>query len=54
LQYAKEFVEKYVDEKNILTRLGELVDDEKRERVKKILKNEVVKKLSIQIASMRD
>jgi predicted nucleotidyltransferase component of viral defense system len=54
LRYAKEFIEKYADEKNILARLGELVDDKKRDWVKKNLKNEVVKQLSIQVASMRD
>ncbi len=54
LKYAKKFIEKYVDEKNILARLGELVDDEKREWVKTNLKNEVLKYLTIEIESRRE
>ncbi|MCK5320782.1 hypothetical protein KAJ61_05360 [Candidatus Parcubacteria bacterium] len=40
---------KSLNETNILARLGELVDDEKREWVKKNLKNEVLKQLAIEI-----
>ncbi len=54
LQYAKEFIEKYADEKNILARLGELVDDEKREWVKENLKREAIKQLAIEIEARRD
>lgn len=49
LQYASDFIEKYVNETNILDRLGELVDDEKRRWVKKNLKNKVLTQLAIQI-----
>ena len=49
LQEAIKFIEKYFDETNILDRIGELVDDEKRELVKKNLKNEVLKQLAVEI-----
>ncbi len=49
LQEAVKFIKKYSNETNILARLGELVDDEKREWVKKNLKNEVLKQLAIEI-----
>lgn len=49
LKYAIKFIERNVDEKNILNRLGELVGDEKREWIKNNLKNEVIKELSMQI-----
>ena len=49
LQEAIKFIEKYSNETNILDRIGELVDDEKREWVKKNLKNEVLKQLAIEI-----
>jgi len=49
LQYSIDFIEKNVNEKNILARLGELVDDQKREWIRKNLKKEVIKELAIQI-----
>ena len=49
LQEAVRFIEKFSNEANILDRIGELVDDEKREWVKKNLKNEVLKQLAIEI-----
>ena len=51
LKYAAKFVQKHVDEKNILARLGELVDDEQREWIKNNLKSEVLKYLAIEIKS---
>ncbi len=49
LKYAKDFIEKYSDKTNILDRLGELVDDDKREWVKNNLKKEVLKQIEIHI-----
>ncbi len=54
LQEVLNFIEKYSDETNVLARLGELVDDEKRQWIKENLKNEVIKKLAIEIESMRE
>ncbi len=48
LQYAIDFIEKNVNETNILDRIGELVDEKKRIWIKKNLKNEVLKELAIQ------
>ncbi|MCK5416693.1 nucleotidyl transferase AbiEii/AbiGii toxin family protein [Candidatus Parcubacteria bacterium] len=50
LQYAVEFIEKNVNDINILDRVGELVDDGKRNWIKKNFKKEVLKELAIQIA----
>ncbi len=49
LRYAIKFIEKNVNESNILNRLGELVDESKREWLKKNLKNEVLKELEVRI-----
>jgi len=49
LQEVYDFIEKYSNEKNILERLGDLVNDDKRQWVKQSLKNEVLKQLAIQI-----
>ena len=49
LQEVHDFIEKYSNEKNILERLGDLVNDDKRQWVKQSLKNEVLKQLAIQI-----
>jgi len=49
LREARKFIEKCSNEANILDGIGELVDDEKREWVKKNLKNEVLKQLAIEI-----
>lgn len=48
----KAVIEKNVDEKNILNSLGTLVDDKKRNWVRKNLKSEVIKKLSIEIEAL--
>lgn len=47
LQLAAEFVEEHVNSENILERLGELVDEKKKNWIKKNLKNEVLKELAI-------
>ncbi len=52
LQYARSFVEKYSNESNILDRLGDLVDDGKKDWVKKHLKNEILKQLAIEVKSL--
>ena len=46
----RKLIEKSVDEKNILEGLGTLVDDKKRVWVKNNLKDEVVKKIAMEIA----
>jgi predicted nucleotidyltransferase component of viral defense system len=50
----KVFIETKVDEKNILEGLGSLVDDKKRNWVKKNLKSEVLKKIAIEIGALED
>lgn len=52
LEYAAKFVEKYSNGSNILDRLGDLVNDDKKEWVKKNLKNEILKQLAIEIKSL--
>jgi len=52
LQYAIEFIEKNVNDSNILDRIGDLVDDRKRNWIKKNLKKEVLKELEMQIFVM--
>jgi len=47
LRYAIEFIEKNVDETNILNRIGELVDEKKRNWIKNNLKKEVIKELAM-------
>ncbi len=54
LRDLKVFVEEKVDEKKILDGLGALIDDNQRHWVKNNLKNEVIKRLSIRIESMRE
>ena len=49
----REFIEKKVDEKKILDGIGALVDESKRQWLRKNLKREVLKKLAIQIEAMR-
>lgn len=49
LQQARDFIEKYSNEANILERLGELLDDKQRYWVRNNLKEEVLKQLSIEI-----
>ncbi|MEA2065159.1 MAG: nucleotidyl transferase AbiEii/AbiGii toxin family protein [Patescibacteria group bacterium] len=49
LQEVKNFIEKYTNESNILDRLGELVNENKRIWVKKNLKKEVLKRLAMEI-----
>ncbi len=49
LEEVKKFIEKYSKKSNILDRLGELVDEQKREWVKNNLKNEVLRQLAIEI-----
>jgi len=53
LEYAARFVRKNINESNILNRLGELVDDNKKNWIKKNLKEEVLKELAIQIEVSR-
>lgn len=51
-EYLKDvinFIEKYSNESNILDRLGELVDEDRRVWVKNNLKNEVLKQLAIEV-----
>jgi len=45
-------VKKYSNESNILDRLGDLVDDGKKDWVKKHLKNEILKQLAIEVKSL--
>jgi len=52
LEELKKFIEKNVDQKNILNGIGALVDDKKRQWVKNNLKIEVIKQLAIQIKAM--
>ncbi|HBO16580.1 MAG: hypothetical protein UR69_C0002G0057 [Candidatus Moranbacteria bacterium GW2011_GWE2_35_2-] len=52
LGYASKFIEKYSNESNILDRLGDLVDDEKKDWVKKNLKSEILKQLAIEVKSL--
>jgi len=54
LRYCIKFIEKNVNEANILDRLGELVSDEKRMWIKKNLKKEVLKELAIHIKLSED
>jgi len=54
LEYAIGFIDKNVNEMNILDRLGELVSDEKREWVQKNLKKAVMRELAIQAEAMRE
>ncbi len=54
LQDVLSFIKKYSNKINILERLGELVDDDKRHWVQNNLKNEVIKKLAIRIESMKE
>lgn len=49
MQYAIEFIEKNVNDSNILDRIGDLVDDSKRDWIKKNLKKEVLKELAMQL-----
>ncbi len=49
LQYAIKFIEKNVNDKNILDRIGDLVDESKRNWIKKNLKKEVLKELAMQV-----
>lgn len=49
LQYAYNFIEQYVNAENVLDRLGDLVNDEKRTWIKKNLKDKVLVQLAIQI-----
>jgi predicted nucleotidyltransferase component of viral defense system len=53
LRELKKFVETKVDEGKILDGLGALIDEQKRNWVKNNLKNEVVKRIAIQIESMK-
>ena len=56
IQYLTDLVsliEKKVDEDKILDGIGALVDDKKRLWVRKNLKKELLKKLSIQIETMK-
>ena len=48
----KDFIEKKVDHDNVLEGLGSLVDDKKRNWVKKNLVSEVLKKLAIEIGAL--
>jgi hypothetical protein len=48
LQYAIKFIEKNVNDLNILDRIGDLVDDSKRDWIKNNLKKEVLKELAMQ------
>jgi predicted nucleotidyltransferase component of viral defense system len=50
----KKLIEDKVDAKKILDGIGALVDDKKRLWVRRNLKQEVLKKLSLQIESMRE
>ena len=50
----KKLIEDRVDDKKILDGIGALVDDKKRLWVRRNLKQEVLKKLAIQIESMRE
>lgn len=52
LKELKEFIEKNVNEKNVLNGIGALVDDRKRDWVKNNLKKEAIKQLAIQIRAM--
>lgn len=52
LQEIKAVIEKNANEKNILDGIGALVDDKKRDWVRKNLKQEVLKKISIEIAAL--
>lgn len=54
LRDLKNLIEKKVDNKKILDGIGALVDDKKRHWVQANLKKEVLKKLAIQIESMRE
>ncbi len=54
LQYVRKFIEKNTNKSNILERLGELVDDDKREWIKENLKNEVLKQLAIEIKILQN
>jgi hypothetical protein len=54
LSDLKNLIEKKVDEKKILDGIGALVDEKKRRWVQANLKNELLKKLAIQIESMRE
>jgi predicted nucleotidyltransferase component of viral defense system len=53
LTYLKNLIEKKVDEKKILDGIGALLDDKKRQWVRDNLKKELLKKIAIQIASMK-
>lgn len=56
-QYFEEikmFIKNMVNENNILEGLGALVDDKKRIWIRKNLKNEVIKKISIEIGAMEN
>lgn len=53
LSELKELIEKKVDENKILDGIGALLDDKKRQWVRDNLKKELLKKLAIQIASMK-
>ncbi len=50
----KNFIENKVDNKKILDGLGSLVNDKQREFIKNNLKDEVIRKLSIQIEVLRN
>ncbi len=50
LQYAIDFIEKNVNETNILDRIGELVDEKKRIWIKENLKKELLRELELQLA----
>lgn len=54
LMDLKDLIEKKADEAKILDGIGALLDDRKRQWVKDNLKKEVIKKLAIQIESMRE
>jgi len=53
LQELRKFIEEVVDEKNILERLGDLVDTKQRQWIKKNLKDAVLRHLAIEIEAMR-
>ncbi|MCK9378915.1 MAG: nucleotidyl transferase AbiEii/AbiGii toxin family protein [Candidatus Moranbacteria bacterium] len=53
LNVLKDFVEKKVDEKNILDGIGALIDDKERLWVRNNLKKELIRKLAIQIMAMK-
>jgi predicted nucleotidyltransferase component of viral defense system len=54
LSDMKSVIAKTVNEKNILEGLGELVDNKKRDWIKTNLKNEVLKKISIEISVLEE